>query len=141
MNLIWPKFHDADFRPDLKTNVRLHFHANLAMLRSGRDTGLFLLISLVPIGVVLTGLFFFPITISGTSGPTAAIIILFLLGLLVFYFFQHLAFMIAIEKTYTRHVRRAIRRSGTPICMVCGQLLHGNDVACSECGFHDGPDA
>ena len=82
MNLLWPKFHDADFRPDLRTNVRLHFRANLAMLRSVRDTVLFILISLIPIGVVLLALLFFPLTIPGTAGPSTAIIILILSNVL-----------------------------------------------------------
>ena len=137
MNLIWPKFHDADYRPNLKTNVRMHVRANMAMLRSGRDTGLFLLISLLPIGVVFILLFFFPITISGAGGPPTGIIILILLGLIVFYLFQHFAFMIALEKTYVSHVRRAIRLEGVPICIGCGQLLHAEDVDCPECGLGD----
>ena len=137
MNLIWPKFHDADYRPNLKTNVRMHFRANMAMLRSGRDTGLFLLISLLPIGVVLILLHFFPITISVAGGLSTGIIIMLLLGLIVFYLFQHFAFMIAIEKTYVSHVRRAIRLEGVPICIGCGQLLHAEDVDCPECGPGD----
>ena len=108
----------------------------MAMLRSGRDTGLFILISLLPIGVVSILLFFFPTnTISWVGGPPTEIIILLLLGLIVFYLFQHFAFMIAIEKTYVSHVRRAIRLEGVPICIGCGQLLHADDVACPECGF------
>ena len=64
MSFFWPKFYDADFRPDLKTNVRLHLQANMEMLRSFRDTSLFLLISLIPLAVVFTYLFFFPIVSS-----------------------------------------------------------------------------
>ena len=134
MSYFWPKFHDADFRPDKKTKTRLHLQANMAMLRSPRDMCLFLFISLIPIAVVEITLFFFPITFVGTTGPTIASIILVLLGVLVFCFFQHIAFMIAIDKTYISYVRRAIRRNGTPICIRCGHLLHNDETTCPECG-------
>ena len=137
MNLLWPKFHDADFRPDKKTRMRLHLQANKAMLRSYRDMGLFMLISLIPIILVEIILFFQPITFVGVAGPTLSAIILLLLGVFIFCICQHVAFMIAIEKTYTPYVRRAIRDNGTPICIGCGHLLDTNAKTCPECGFKD----
>ncbi|MEE2681362.1 MAG: hypothetical protein VX641_03215 [Planctomycetota bacterium] len=134
MNLIWPKFHDPDYRPGMLAMLRIHWVANLAMLRSPRDVGVFMLISFVPVAVLLLGLAFFPLSLDPTPGTSGSIVILLALGVLVFYLVQHVAFMIAIELTYTPHVRWAIRGCGTPICQQCGQLLHGDDAPCPECG-------
>ena len=134
MNLIWPRFHDRDYRPGQLAMLRIHLQANLTMLRSARDTGLFLLISLVPVSLLLLVLSFFPLRFDVTGGVRGSILILVLLGLLLFYLVQHVAFMIAMEITYTPHVRSAIRRSGVPICQRCGHLLHSDEVQCPECG-------
>ena len=134
MNLIWPRFHDRDFRPGRLEMTHIHVRANVSMLRSVRDTGLFLLISFVPVGVLLLILSVFPLTFDVSGGVSGSIIILVLLGLLVFYLVQHVAFMIAMELTYIPHVRNAIRQRGVPICQQCGQLLHSDSVTCPECG-------
>lgn len=134
MNLIWPKFHDSDFRPGYLAMLRIHWHANLSMLRSARDVGLFMLISFIPVGVLLLVLSIFPLSFDPMSPASSSIISLVLLGLLVFYLIQHVAFMVAIDLTYTPYVRSAIRRTGTPICQRCGQLLHDDGASCPECG-------
>ena len=134
MNLVWPKFHDRDYRPGRLFMMRIHFLANLSMLRSFRDTGLFLLISLIPVAVLLLAVTIFPLSFDATGGVPGSIVILVLLGLLFFYLVQHVAFMIAMDLTYIPHVRNAIRRQGVPICQKCGQLLHMDAVTCPECG-------
>lgn len=139
MNLIWPKFHDQDYRPGHLYMMRIHLWANLSMLRSLRDTSLFLVISLIPVGVLLLILSVFPLTFDATGGVSGSIVMLVLLGLLVFYLVQHVAFMVAMDLTYVPHVRNVIRQQGVPICQRCGQLLHANDVPCPECGL-DSPE-
>ncbi|OUU95089.1 MAG: hypothetical protein CBC35_02980 [Planctomycetes bacterium TMED75] len=136
--MIWPKFHDRDYRPGHLFMMRIHLLANLSMLRSFRDTGLFLLISLIPVAILLLMLSVFPLTFDATTGVSGSIVILLLLGLLAFYLVQHVAFMVAMDLTYTPHVRNAIRRQGVPICQHCGQLLHTDDVTCPECGLSSG---
>ena len=61
MNLVWPKFHDRDYRPGRLFMMRIHLLANVSMLRSFRDTGLFLLISLIPVAVLLLAVTIFPL--------------------------------------------------------------------------------
>lgn len=134
MNLIWPRFHDPDYRPGHLAMLKIHWQANLAMLRSIRDVGLFMLISLLPVGMLLLILAMFPVGFDPTVPATGSILGLLIVGLLVFYLVQHVAFMIAMELTYTHHVRRAIQRGGTPICLRCGHLLHEVNDLCSECG-------
>ena len=134
MNLIWPKFHDRDYRPGQLFMMRIHFLANLSMLRSLRDTGLFMLISFIPVTGLLLILSVFPLTFDATTGVSGSILALILLGLLAFYLVQHVAFMIAMDLTYIPHVRNAIRRQGVPLCQRCGQLLHADDATCPECG-------
>ena len=141
MNLIWPKFHDPDYRPGRLAMLRIHWQANLFMLRSARDVGLFMLVSFIPVGVLLLVLSFFPLSFDPMSPTSNSIISLILLGLLVFYLIQHVAFMIAIDLTYTPYVRSAIRRTGTPICQSCGQLLHDDVASCPECGGGSPDDA
>ncbi|MEC8818386.1 MAG: hypothetical protein VXX30_04805, partial [Planctomycetota bacterium] len=138
MNLIWPRFHDPDYRPGHLAMLKIHWQANLAMLRSSRDVGLFMLISLLPVGMLLLILAMFPVGFDPTVPATGSILGLLIVGLLVFYLVQHVAFMIAMELTYTHHVRRAIQRGGTPICLRCGHLLHEVNDLCSECGAFPG---
>ena len=118
--------------------LKIHWQANLAMLRSSRDVGLFMLISLLPVGMLLLILAMFPVGFDPTVPATGSILGLLIVGLLVFYLVQHVAFMIAMELTYTHHVRRAIQRGGTPICLRCGHLLHEVNDLCSECGAFPG---
>lgn len=138
MNLIWPRFHDPDYRPGHLAMLKIHWQANLAMLRSSRDVGLFMLISLVPVGTLLLVLAMFPLRFDPTAPATGPILGLLIVGLLAFYLVQHVAFMVAMELTYTHHVRRAIQRGGTPICLRCGYLLHEVNDLCSECGAFPG---
>ena len=134
MNLLWPRFHDRDFRPAPRTLLRLHLDANLSMLRSWRDTGLFVLISLVPVGLLLLVLLVVPLEIPPAGIAPSSFLLLVLSFLLVFYLVQHVAFMVAMEFTYTPHVRAAIRRQGIPICIGCGHLQHSMSDFCPECG-------
>ena len=134
MNLVWPRFHDPDYRPGHLAMLKIHWQANLAMLRSTRDVGLFMLISLVPVGMLLLVVAAFPVGLDPSIQVTGSFLGLVIAGLLAFYLVQHVAFMIAMELTYTHHVRRAIRNGGTPICLRCGHLLHELHDLCSECG-------
>ena len=120
----------------------MHWRANMLMLRSPKAVVGFLLLSIWPMAVLLIAL-----RLLGLSGPQPVVVLATPLPLAAgaatlvgFLFLQHLAFSMALTRTYTPFVRRAIRERGTPICMGCGQLLRGaSGQRCPECGHDEGP--
>lgn len=135
MNILWPDFHEPDFRPTKKEMYAIHWSANLRMLKSPTAVIGFMVIAMIPLCLywlvfALTG----PLTFDGGGNPLIISGIL-LSGMLVFLIAQHIAFMIAIDLTYVPFVRREISARGTPICIGCGHLLAEADDNCSECGM------
>jgi len=47
---------------------------------------------------------------------------------------QHLAFMLAIDRTYLPFVRDALCERGVPVCRRCGHRLLAETPRCPECG-------
>ena len=82
MNLVWPRFHDPDYRPGHLAMLKIHWQANLAMLRSTRDVGLFMLISLVPVGMLLLVVAAFPVGLDPSIPVTGSFLGLGIAGLL-----------------------------------------------------------
>ncbi len=143
MNLIRPVFHDPAYRPPLRELIAIHWTANLRMLRRPRDIAIFTAISMVPVLTLFAAVEVFPEFLrTGSANPGNIMLELQSLLLRViavgvgFLAVQHVAFMIAIELTYTPHVRAAIRDRGVPVCLRCGHLLPPNDpeAPCPECG-------
>lgn len=146
MNLLRPRFHDPAFRPDLRTQVALHWDANLRMLRRPLDVVLFTVISMLPVGGLvaldaglpegLVGL------VTDRADGTGTMVLRSLAIAAVFLPLQHVAFMVAMDLTYIPHVRAAMQARGVPVCRRCGSLLPPEtpDAACSECG-HPGSSA
>ncbi|MBL9121662.1 MAG: hypothetical protein JNL80_17275 [Phycisphaerae bacterium] len=120
----------------------MHWRANLLMLRSPQAIVGFLLLSLWPLAFLLAALWLIGF-LGGRGGAPHPLLGGQPLGiaagvatLVGFLFLQHIAFSIALVRTYAPCVRKAIRESGVPICLGCGQLLHAPDAAsCPECGI------
>ena len=130
---LWPRYHDPAYRPSLRELVSIHWRANLRMLRVPRDLVLFTVISILPVLGLFAATELFPTFFSGAPDE---IVVRLVAICLLFLPLQHVAFMIAMDLTYTPHVRAAIRDRGVPVCLRCGHLLPPDapDVACSECG-------
>ena len=137
MNVLWPYFHDPEFKPDRRERYAMHWKANLLMLKSFRAVSVFLIISLTPITLfVILFEFIGPLGIDQTGGgPNLTTLVTTQLGLMIAYLcVQHMAFVIAMNITYVPYVRQAIRDRGTPICLECGHLLASDSSRCTECG-------
>jgi hypothetical protein len=134
MNLfLWPRYHDPSYRPTLRELVSIHWRANLRMLRVPRDLVVFTVISILPVLGLFAATELFPTFFSGAPDE---ILVRLVAICLLFFPVQHVAFMIAMDLTYTPHVRAAIRERGVPVCLRCGHLLPPNapDASCPECG-------
>ena len=119
----------------------MHWRANLLMLRSPRAIVGFLLLSLWPMTLLLAGLWLIGF-VGGQTAATHPLLSGQPLGIAAgiatfvgFFLLQHIAFSIALVRTYAPFVRKAIRDAGVPICLGCGQLQHAADTGrCPECG-------
>jgi hypothetical protein len=132
MPLLWPQLHDPSFRPGLRELVRLHWSANIIMLRRPRACIEFTAISLVPLAALVAWLGaagWFDERIAGLVRPT------FLVPTgLAFLALQHMAFVVAFERSYAPSFRQAMSMHGQPNCEACGHLLAGAGALCPECG-------
>lgn len=131
----WPRFHDPALRLSLREQAAVHWDANLRMLRDWRACWTFVWISLVPVPVLVLAVV--PAT-SAFAGPAARLSVALgvgLVALLAYMLLQHVAFSIAMRRTYVPFVRRALTARGHPTCVSCGHLLGpGEPPACPECG-------
>ena len=137
MNIIWPDFHDPEFKPSRRERYAIHWKANLLMLKSFRAMAISLIIALVPVALfVIPFELIGPVKIDQATGkPNIVTLVATQLGLLIVYLcMQHVAIVISMNITYVPYVRQAIRMRGTPICQQCGQLLASDSSRCAECG-------
>ena len=143
MNHLWPVFHDPAFKPSTRERLAFHWQANLRMLRRPWDMILFTLISLAPLLLLIGFQALFPslYTVSSTGGanPTMdmrPLMFTTLVTFVVFLVLQHLAFVLAMNLTYTHHVHSVLRDRGIPLCPKCAQLLPPQTpgASCPECG-------
>lgn len=121
--------------------IRLHWRANLLMLRHLRAVIGFIIVGLAPallwmaaaeaaarwMAGMAAGL---PIRVFGD--PRLDAYLLLAPGYLLA---QHLAFMIAMRRWYTPFVRLALGRMGHPVCSRCGQSSLASSLRCPECGL------
>ncbi len=132
MALLWPQLHDPSFRPGLRELARLHWRANLIMLRRPRACIEFTAISLVPLAALVAWLAaagWFDDRIVGLVRPA------FLIPTgLAFLALQHMAFVVAFERSYAPSFRRAMTERGRPACEACGHLCSDAVERCTECG-------
>ena len=140
---LWPSFHDPAFKPSFLGNLAIHWKANLSMLRTPRDVVEFTAISLVPVACLFLATLLLPSLFTASSsvpGSFERLTWVLLVTALLFLPFQHVAFVVAMQRTYVPHVRRALGRVGTPVCLDCGNLLDPSDPGseCPECGHRDG---
>ena len=77
-------------------------------------------------------------TTSAFAGPASRLSAALGVGLavmLAYMLLQHVAFSIAMRRTYVPFVRRALTARGHPTCVACGHLLGPRaSAACPECG-------
>jgi hypothetical protein len=132
-----PDLADPTFRPGWREQVRLHWVANVIMLRSWHHTAGFILWSLIALPGWLAWAGFFmllaSLTARGSMTP-AAFVGCVALGLIPILAIQHMAFVVAFRRHYAPCFRMAMNRSGTPVCEGCGHLLARVGTACPECG-------
>jgi len=132
MALLWPQLHDPAFRPGLRELARLHWRANMIMLRRPRACIEFTAVSLVPLAALVAWLAaagWFDDRIAALLRPE------FLIPTaLVFLVLQHIAFVVAFERSYAPSFRRAMNERGQPACEACGHLLADASARCTECG-------
>lgn len=132
-----PDLADPTFRPGWREQVRLHWVANVIMLRSWHHTVGFILWSLIALpGWLMWAWFFLFLAAVAAKGSlaTGAFIATTALGLIPILAIQHMAFVIAFRRHYAPCYRMAMNRSGTPVCEGCGHLLGQPRAACPECG-------
>ena len=132
MSLLWPQLHDPSFRPGFPELARLHWQANMIMLRRPRACLEFTAISLVPLAALIAWLAaagWFDGRIASLMRPA------FLIPTgIAFLALQHIAFVIAFERSYAPSFRRAMTERGRPTCERCGHLVAAADSRCTECG-------
>ncbi len=141
MSLLWPQLHDPSFKPGLAELARLHWRANMVMLRRPRACVEFTAVSLVPLAALVAWLAaagWFDDRITGLVRPG------FLIPTgIAFLALQHMAFVVAFERSYAPSFRRAMTERGRPTCEACGHLLgpvghhddrHRAPQQCMECG-------
>lgn len=149
----WPIFHNHALGLRPAEVCRLHWRANLLMLRQPKAIARFTLVSLLP-----TPLLIFAATLAvdgiGARAPLGsallpnaspmATLVLATGAFLLYLVLQHLAFRSALKHDYMPYVRQALAQSGLPVCMKCGHLLapvaKGSTAAatppqCPECGY------
>ena len=133
----WPRFHDPALRLTPGAQVRVHWDANVRMLRDWRACWEFTWISILPVPLLVAAIlclgtaYAFPTAPSAPDAWLLAAVILSLAYLLL----QHVAFMVAMRRTYVPFVRHALAARGNPVCLSCGHLLDpGRAETCPECG-------
>ena len=134
----WPRFHDPALRLSLREQAELHWDANVLMLRDWRACWSFTWISLIPavlfVGAVRLAVVDDQGRALGSLSPTTQLA----LGLALvplYLLLQHVAFSIAMKRTYIPFVRAALTARGHPTCIACGQLLGpATPAKCPECG-------
>jgi hypothetical protein len=98
MSLLWPQLHEPSFKPGLAELTRLHWRANMIMLRRPRACVGFTAISLVPLAALLAWLAaagWFDDRITALVRPA------FLIPTgIAFLALQHIAFVVAFERSY-----------------------------------------
>ena len=134
----WPRFHDPALRLSLREQAGLHWDANLRMLRDWRACWSFTWISLVPavlfVGAVSLAMPDDQGRMPGSLSPTTPVAIALAL-VPVYLLFQHIAFSVAMRRTYIPFVRAALTARGDPTCIACGHLLGpATPTKCPECG-------
>ncbi len=131
----WPQWFPADLRLPWRTQLAVHWHANLLMLRRPAAVLEFCAWSFLPLIPLLIAAW-----IAGwmTGEPrglgSPAGVALYALGVLGYLLLQHLAFMRAIDRTYLPFVRRSLCDRGLRVCLACGHRLAPDAVGCPECG-------
>lgn len=112
--------------------ARLHWRANMIMLRRPRACIEFTAVSLVPLAALVAWLAaagWFDDRIASLVRPA------FLIPTgLAFLVLQHMAFVVAFDRSYAPSFRRAMTERGQPTCEACGQLLGHSIARCTECG-------
>jgi len=136
MGLLWYDLHDRSMRLTIREKFRLHWRANLAMLRSPRAIVTFTAISLLPSGLWLGVMqLLFELTNTNKGWPSPVSLRLFLISIPVYLLAQHLAFLRAMQWWYVPFVRRAFGTMGRPVCLGCGHPeAPGAIERCPECG-------
>ncbi len=144
----WPVFHDASYAPGWREQLAVHWRANLLMLASPRAVLGFCLLSGWPVLLLIGSWWLLRLLDESQqlAGGSVAVLATMAATLLAFLVVQHLAFVVAMNRTYGPFVRRAMNERGTPVCPACGHLLPPQRSAgtphslCSECGARvDGP--
>lgn len=132
----WPRFHDPSLRLSLREQVALHVEANVRMLRDWRACWTFTWISLLPVPLLLALPY---LIVHGWDGHPAASLAVAGLAFLAYMLLQHVAFAVAMRRTYVRFVRRSLASLGHPACTECGHPLGPKPPAsCPECGSAHG---
>ena len=138
----WPRWFPPDLRLSWPRQLAIHWRANLLMLGSPRAIAGFCAISFppvaIPVAAAIAGgwLAGEPRGLGSIAGLSiyAVVVGVYLLA-------QHLAFMLAIDRTYLPFVRDALRERGVPVCRRCGHRLLADAPRCPECGAPPpGPD-
>ncbi len=143
MMRFWPRFHDPALRLTLPQRWRVHWRANLLMLRCPRDLIIFTAWTMGPVVLLFVLVESVPQVFSANANDPADInrlLLVSLLTLAVFFGIQHVVFVAAMQQTYVPHVRRALVERGIPVCLDCGQLLPPETpgARCPECGSDRG---
>jgi hypothetical protein len=134
-SLWWPRWFPPDLRLPWPRQLAIHWRANLLMLRSPRAVTGFCAISFppvaIPVAAALLGGW-----LSGEPRGLGSVAGLSLYAIVIAFYLlvQHLAFMIAIDRTYLPFVRDALRERGVPLCRRCGHRLLDGAPRCPECG-------
>ena len=139
MMRLWPRFHDPSLRLSPMQRWRVHWRANLLMLRQPKDIALFTLWSMSPTVALVVLVEGFPELFTADAlRPTdmTRLLLVALLTLVVFLTVQHLVFVAAMQRTYVPHVRTALAENGLPVCLACGQRMPPETpgARCPECG-------
>ena len=145
MSLAWPRFFDPSVRLPLGAQIALHWSANLRMLRSPRACIAFVAIAIIPTAVFAICSSFFEQILTGRDAATGTGVFIVLgCAVAVWLVTQHVAFVIAMERTYGPFVRTELRARGTSVCLHCGHLIDASGMipshdvrSCPECGRTD----
>lgn len=117
----WPIFHDHAFALSRRDQVRLHWNANLRMLRDGRAVVRFTVVSLLPVPILLVVAALLRVDLAPlAAAPPLLLMALALVTLIAYLAAQHVAFRWALRHDYLPFVRLALRDMGHPVCMRCG---------------------
>lgn len=138
----WYRFHDGDLRLSWRAQARLHWRANLAMLRTPRAVIGFTVVSLVPcVAWIVAAELLARLAIARPGGGRGLLtgdarLDAYLLLAPLYLLAQHVAFMHAMARWYVPFVRRALPGMGHPVCVACGHLTvdGAGSGRCPECG-------